>query len=214
VEPELGVDDLERGFEVAMYEIYDRAGREVGYWASRYRQLVDRRHGLGAARYLLHQRATSDGYRRLREAGRLDLTVEALVLKSRFRPLFTAEEIGIARARLDYYEELAREEAPSGEPDPDLESMLDEAAAAPPGLRVELFRDRVVAFGSAAIAQIEAWVGRGGPVGFAVATVEAIGRQEHPDAAIRALGRLRASNPDWAEVIDAAVRRLKQGTAG
>ena len=52
---------LERRFDAAMMEIDERAGREVGYWASRYLQMLRRRGGLDTARHLLHARVTSDG---------------------------------------------------------------------------------------------------------------------------------------------------------
>ncbi len=100
--PDVKVEDLERRLDAAMMEIYERVGRELGYWATRYLQLVRARGGLGAARHLLHARATSDGYARLRDEGRLDLTVEAYVLRPEFAPLFTAEEIGLARNRLSF----------------------------------------------------------------------------------------------------------------
>jgi hypothetical protein len=70
----LGSDDqhaaLERRFDAAMMEIYERAGRELGYWAGRYVQMLRRRGGLETARYLLAAKTTSDGYARLQEAGR------------------------------------------------------------------------------------------------------------------------------------------------
>ena len=85
--------ELEQRFNAAMLEIYERAGTELGYWATRYLQLLRRRGGLEAARYLLRQKATSDGYQALREVGRLDLTVESLVLTPEFAALFTSEEL-------------------------------------------------------------------------------------------------------------------------
>src|SRR3954467_1272099 len=101
--PESG-SDLERQFEAGMFEIYERAGHEVGYWATRYLQMLRRRGGLATARHLLHPPVESAGYAALREAGRLDLTVEALVLKPEFEPLFTADELASARRRLRHYE--------------------------------------------------------------------------------------------------------------
>jgi hypothetical protein len=43
----------------------------------------------------------SSGFSALYERGRLDLTVEALVGKPEFASLFTEDEIGTARQRLD-----------------------------------------------------------------------------------------------------------------
>lgn len=101
--PEPG-DEVERRFDAAMFEIYERAGAELGYWATRYLHMLRRRGGLETARQLLAARTTSDGYARLREERRLDLTVEAHVLRPEFRSLFTARELERAGSRLAFYE--------------------------------------------------------------------------------------------------------------
>src|SRR5207253_4103573 len=49
--------------------------------ASRFLQMVGERGGLSTARYLLHAPGLSDGFTALWECDRLDLTVEAYVLK-------------------------------------------------------------------------------------------------------------------------------------
>ena len=64
--------------------------------------LYDHR-GLQTARILLHASAVSDGYVALWERGRLDLTVEALVLEEEWRPLFSNQGREIARKRLAEY---------------------------------------------------------------------------------------------------------------
>jgi hypothetical protein len=56
--------------------------------------------GLGTAKRLLATTEASTGFTALYERGRLDLTVEALVVKSRFESLFTDQEIETARQRL------------------------------------------------------------------------------------------------------------------
>ena len=89
----------ESGFHEAMLEIYERAKTECHYNASRFLQMVAERGGLGAARYLLHA-PLSDGFTALWECNRLDLTVEAYVLKPQWRGLFTQDEIAIAKKRL------------------------------------------------------------------------------------------------------------------
>jgi hypothetical protein len=58
-------------------------------------------HGaVGAVKRLLHAPGLSNGFIKLRNAGRLELTVEFLVLRPEFGSLFTAEERGIARRKL------------------------------------------------------------------------------------------------------------------
>jgi hypothetical protein len=63
--------------------------------------MVTQYGALGAARRLLHAPAVSDGFVTLWERGRLDLTVESLVVDKRFARLFTEVEQAIARKRLD-----------------------------------------------------------------------------------------------------------------
>ena len=94
---------LELRFHDAMVEIYQRARAECGYNASRFIQMVDEQKGLAAAKTLLHSPHVSDGYTSLWELGRLDLSVEAYVLKPDFRELFTPEELEIAESRLHVY---------------------------------------------------------------------------------------------------------------
>lgn len=59
--------------------------------------------GLATARKLLHSPSVSDGFAALWERGRLDLTVEALVSRPECAGLFTEDELGIARHRLDQF---------------------------------------------------------------------------------------------------------------
>jgi hypothetical protein len=58
--------------------------------------------GVAAARQLLHG-PPSDGFTALWERGRLDLTVEALILAPAFTDRFTDDERTIARNRLEQY---------------------------------------------------------------------------------------------------------------
>jgi hypothetical protein len=57
--------------------------------------------GLGTAQRLLASTEVSSGFAAPYERDRLDLTVEALVIQSKFASLFTEEELDIARQRLD-----------------------------------------------------------------------------------------------------------------
>ena len=56
--------------------------------------------GLGTAHRLLASPEVASGFTALYERGRLDLTVEVLVLKPEFVGLFTDEEVETARQRL------------------------------------------------------------------------------------------------------------------
>jgi hypothetical protein len=52
---------------------------------------------------LIHSPTVSDGYTALWERGHLDLTVEALILDTKWQDLFDEEERSIARNRLKEY---------------------------------------------------------------------------------------------------------------
>jgi hypothetical protein len=95
--------DLEQRFHRAMVGVYQRAKSEAGYNATRFLQMVAESGGLEAARTLLASTQVSDGFTALWEAKRLDLSVEALVLDSEWRDLFTDQERDVARRRLRDY---------------------------------------------------------------------------------------------------------------
>ena len=199
-------DELEKRFDAGMFEIYERAGREVGYWATRYLQMLRRRGGVDTARYLLAQKVTSDGYARLRDAGRLDLTVETLVLRPEFEPLFSMNELATARTRLEQFRRMPT--SAELEPPPELMAILEQARQAAPEDRIT-FRDEVAAFGAPAITAMQRWVKTGDSVGFAVTVIERVGREADRSRALAALRGLRSSAPDWRSVIDPAISRLE-----
>ena len=90
--------DLVVAFDRAMMQIYLQA-KEVGYPASRFRQMLTAQGGVETARRLLPQ--MSDGFTELWHRKRLDLTVEALVLQPRWASLFLENELEMARVRLE-----------------------------------------------------------------------------------------------------------------
>ncbi len=95
--------DLESEFNEAMLEIYRRAKAEAGYTATRFLGMVVERGGLPTARYLLHAPTVSEGYTALWERKRLDLTVEAMILRPEWNSLFSDVERRIAMDRLKEY---------------------------------------------------------------------------------------------------------------
>jgi len=94
---------LEEHFHAAMLDVYNRAKSEAGYNASRFLSMVSEQGGYEAARTLLHAAHVSDGYTALWERQRLDLTVEAVILKPEWHELFSEAERNIARERLVAY---------------------------------------------------------------------------------------------------------------
>lgn len=103
-EPPMPVTGSPEAFHGAMVDLYKRAKSEAGYNATYFLSMVSDMGGLETARYLLHTSEPSDGYEALWERGRLDLTVEAAVLKPRWRGLFSEQELSTARDRLLSYE--------------------------------------------------------------------------------------------------------------
>lgn len=95
--------EAERQFNEAMLDIYRRAKAEAGYNATRFLSMVVERGGLETARYLLHAATVSEGYTALWERKRLDLTVEAMILRPEWQALFSDVERRIAVNRLREY---------------------------------------------------------------------------------------------------------------
>lgn len=86
-----------------MLDIYHRAKKELKYNATRFLQLVSERGGLTAAKQLIAVDGGTYGFETLWENNRLDLSVEAHVIKPEYRELFTDEEIQICKKRLEEY---------------------------------------------------------------------------------------------------------------
>lgn len=96
----MGDTKLEESFHEEMLGVYHRAKTECRYNASRFLQIVSESGGLVAARTLLASPTVSEGFAALWQCGRLDLTVEALVLRPPWSALFTEQELITARKRL------------------------------------------------------------------------------------------------------------------
>ena len=96
----------------AMLNGYKIAGEEIGYWGKYYLRSVKNNGGLATAQRMLRKKlknqSVQKGFRALIEAGRLDLSLESLVLQPRFRNLFTKEELAEAQRRLDMVPEYAK----------------------------------------------------------------------------------------------------------
>ena len=98
------MNDLEGQFHEEMLNIYRRAKSEAGYNANIFLRMVVERGGLETARYLLHTADVSEGYTALWERGRLDLTVEAVMLDLKWHSLFSDQERQTAIDRLRKYD--------------------------------------------------------------------------------------------------------------
>jgi hypothetical protein len=104
------MSDLGTKFDKAMFEVYRRAKDEAGYKATIFLRMLNDHGGLQTAKSLINARKPSDGYTALYLLGRLDLTVEALVLEDAgWHPLFSNDELQLARKRLKEYRYDPRE---------------------------------------------------------------------------------------------------------
>ena len=91
---------LVKEFHAEMVDVYRRALREHKYKATFFIAMVGEHGGLEAANILLHAADAQSGLERLRELDALDISMEWTVLQPRFAPLFSADELQIARDRL------------------------------------------------------------------------------------------------------------------
>ncbi|WP_168705445.1 GmrSD restriction endonuclease domain-containing protein [Gordonia paraffinivorans] len=99
--PDLGA--VAGRFADRMTDVYRRALAETGYNATHYRAMLAQLGPRETARRLLAAPTVSDGFAELWERGRMDLTVEAVVVDPEFAGLFSDEEREVARRRLDQF---------------------------------------------------------------------------------------------------------------
>lgn len=100
---------LEDDLTAALIDGYQRAGKEVGYWGRRFLQAVRRNGGLATAKRMMAPRNSGErtGLGALLDAGRPDLTVEAIILQPKYRGLFAKAELSTAAERLGEYGKIA-----------------------------------------------------------------------------------------------------------
>ena len=89
---------LEDEFHVEMLAIYDKC-RAIGYRPNEFRNMVLKHGGVQAAKRLINRPETS-GLAELALRNKLELSMENLMSRERYHPLFTNEEIATAASRL------------------------------------------------------------------------------------------------------------------
>ena len=97
------MNQMEKKFHEDMRDIYLTAKKELKYNASRFWQRVCEEGGLQAAKTLIAKDGGTHGFEILWEHGRLDLSVEAHILKSEYSELFTDDERKICSDRLEQF---------------------------------------------------------------------------------------------------------------
>ena len=93
-------DSLENRFNEEMLRIYDECTK-FGYHPTIFLGMVHEHGSVETARRLLATEFEQYGFERLWTEGRLDLTVEALVLREPWRSLFALDTLAEAERRLE-----------------------------------------------------------------------------------------------------------------
>lgn len=97
------MNDPHPKFTEAMMDAYRRAKSEARYNAPKFLEMLHERLGYDTAMHLIHSSQPSIGFTHLWERKRLDLTVEALVLRPEWSAIFTETDLKAARKRLEEY---------------------------------------------------------------------------------------------------------------
>jgi len=92
------MDQLERKLRGAFEGAHANAISDLGFGMPALVRMVAESGPTGAARKILPH--VTDMFTKLYFHGRLDLSVEAIVLRDEFRPLFTEDELSLASSRL------------------------------------------------------------------------------------------------------------------
>ena len=98
------MNNLDHDFDEAMKDIYRSAKEECNYNATYFLRMLSKHGGIETAHRLLRGKEPQSGFTKLWACGRLDFTVECLVLKPRFRELFEDHELETARRRLRHFD--------------------------------------------------------------------------------------------------------------
>ena len=84
---------LEKKLQDEVLKNCDRATRECGCQMTKFVQTIERFGIVKTAQEILRKRRTSDCFNKLADAKRLELTMEASVVKSEYAELFTDEQV-------------------------------------------------------------------------------------------------------------------------
>lgn len=96
-----GLEQLEKDFEQAMWDLYDATLNEAAYDSKTFRRMLREYRGRETAHRLIRTIKPSTVYANLYQLGRLDLTVEAVIHDNpRWHALFSKGELKKIRQRL------------------------------------------------------------------------------------------------------------------
>ena len=94
------MDSLEKQFDEEMRQVYGNIRAATKYPANYFLRDINTIGGLATAKKYLAKEGISTGFQKLMDAGRTDVSMEAVVLKPIYAGLFTDAEIEIARKRM------------------------------------------------------------------------------------------------------------------
>jgi hypothetical protein len=125
------MDEAELDFRAVLQDAVNEC-RRIGYKPTGFMGMVTQSSAFEAVRTLLAKREPSEGFTTLWEKGRLDLTIEAIVLKAEWHHYFTHSERETARRRLadvKYRAPWDTGEATPAASESEIESLLAELEA-------------------------------------------------------------------------------------
>lgn len=85
--------ELEAKFEKELIKKIETAKNECGYNPGRLPKLIEAHGGVKTAKGIIRKGCPSDGFETLKQAKRLDLTMEASVIDIKYAELFTDDEV-------------------------------------------------------------------------------------------------------------------------
>lgn len=95
--------DIELDLYKDMVNIYKESDLQCNYRPTRFLQMLNEKGALITAKELINKSNATDGFTRLWECNRLDLSLEALVLKEKYIALFSEKERNKCKERLISY---------------------------------------------------------------------------------------------------------------
>ena len=106
---------LKEKFTLELYDAIEIGKSEIDYDAKCLKRMLNKyRDGVQVAKKLIVKEPEPEGFERLRKEDRLALSIEALVIKQKYRKLFTEAEVVKCQKRLEkygYFEHSREEEA-------------------------------------------------------------------------------------------------------
>lgn len=94
------MEELAERFEAKLRHSIE-ISRSIGYTPTVFIGMPDRHGGVETAKRLIAAGDLQSGIRKMAELGRLDITMERIMLEPAFAPLFTEGELAAAQWRLD-----------------------------------------------------------------------------------------------------------------